>query len=122
MSTIKVNSIEPANAGSEDYVLPRAWVNFNGTGTVAIRDSVNISSLTDNAVGDWTVTLSITMSDSNYMSFGSVGDATLDHMRSVMTNAGLLNTSTAIRVNVENHTSDLIDAEYVGASAIGGLV
>jgi len=34
----------------------KAWVNFNGTGTIAIRDSYNVTSLTDNGVGDYTVT------------------------------------------------------------------
>lgn len=44
----------------------RAWVNFNGTGTVAIRGSGNVSSITDNGVGDYTVNFSTTMQDSNY--------------------------------------------------------
>jgi hypothetical protein len=44
----------------------RAWVNFNGTGTVAIRASGNVSSITDNAVGDYTVNFSNAMSDTNY--------------------------------------------------------
>lgn len=66
MSTIKVNSIEPANAGSEDYFLARAWVNFNGTGTVAIRDSGNVSSITDNGSGDYTLNYGNALSTANY--------------------------------------------------------
>lgn len=66
MSTIKVNSIEPANAGSEDYFLARAWVNFNGSGTVAIRDSGNMSSITDNGTGNYTANFSTTLSGANY--------------------------------------------------------
>ena len=66
MSTIKVNSIEPANAGSEDYFLARAWINFNGTGTVAIRDSGNVSTLTDNGTGSYTVSFSNAMGNANY--------------------------------------------------------
>jgi hypothetical protein len=47
----------------------RAWVNFNGTGTVAIRGSGNVSSITDNGTGIYTVNFSNVMSDSNYATF-----------------------------------------------------
>lgn len=44
----------------------RAWVNFNGTGTVAIRASGNVSSITDNGTGDYTVSFTTAMVDANY--------------------------------------------------------
>ena len=44
----------------------RAWVNFNGTGTVAKRDSGNVSSVTDNGTGDYTVNFTIAMPNANY--------------------------------------------------------
>lgn len=44
----------------------RAWVNFNGTGTVAIRESGNVSSITDNGTGDYTVNFTNAMPDANY--------------------------------------------------------
>ena len=66
MSTLKVNSIEPTNAGSEDYFLNRAWVNFNGTGTVAIRGDGNVSSITDNGTGFYTVNYASSLSDTGY--------------------------------------------------------
>jgi hypothetical protein len=44
----------------------RAWVNFNGTGTVAIRASGNVSSITDNGLGDYTVNFTTAMPDANY--------------------------------------------------------
>jgi hypothetical protein len=44
----------------------RAWVNFNGTGTVAIRASGNVSSITDNGIGQYTVNFSTAMPDANY--------------------------------------------------------
>lgn len=44
----------------------RAWVNFNGTGTVAIRASGNVSSITDNGVGDYTVNFTTALADTNY--------------------------------------------------------
>ena len=44
----------------------RAWVNFNGTGTVAIRASGNVSSITDNGTGNYTVNFTTAMPDVNY--------------------------------------------------------
>lgn len=44
----------------------KAWVNFNGTGTVAIRASYNVSSITDNGTGDYTVNFTTAMADANY--------------------------------------------------------
>jgi hypothetical protein len=51
----------------------RAWVNFNGTGTVAIRASGNVTSITDNGAGDYTVNFTTAMTDTNYSFFGSAG-------------------------------------------------
>ena len=48
----------------------RAWVNFNGTGTVAIRDSGNVSSITDNSTGNYTVNFTNNMPDVNYCMVG----------------------------------------------------
>jgi hypothetical protein len=47
----------------------RAWVNFNGTGTVAIRAALNVTSLTDNGVGDYTVNFTTALADTNYAFF-----------------------------------------------------
>ena len=44
----------------------KAWVNFNGTGTVAIRASYNVSSITDNGIGDYTVNFTNAFADANY--------------------------------------------------------
>ena len=46
--------------------LAKSWVNFNGTGTIAARDSFNHSSLTDNATGDYTSTITNAMGNANY--------------------------------------------------------
>lgn len=52
--------------GSAPSYACRAWVNFNGTGTVAIRASGNVSSITDNRTGDYTVNFTTAMPDANY--------------------------------------------------------
>lgn len=53
-------------SGTAPIYACRAWVNFNGTGTVAIRASGNVSSITDNGVGDYTVNFTTAMVDANY--------------------------------------------------------
>jgi hypothetical protein len=55
--------------------LCRAWVNFNGTGTVAIRASFNVSSITDNGTGDYTVNFTTAMPDANYAALATTGRA-----------------------------------------------
>jgi len=44
----------------------QAWVNFNGTGTIAIRSSFNVSSITDNGVGDYIINFTTAMPNTNY--------------------------------------------------------
>ena len=66
--------LTPANTAGQ---LCKAWVNFNGTGTVAIRASYNVSSITDNGVGDYTVNFTTAMQDANYsVVTQSVGETT----------------------------------------------
>ena len=59
--------------GSAPIYACRAWVNFNGTGTVAIRASGNVSSITDNGVGDYTVNFTTAMPDAHYSVVGMGG-------------------------------------------------
>ena len=56
----------------------KAWVNFNGTGTVAIRANYNVSSITDNGTGQYTVNFTTAMSDTNFVAIctGSGGTPT----------------------------------------------
>jgi len=54
--------------------IAKAWVNFNGTGTVAIRSSYNVSSITDNGTGDYSVVFSTAMADANYCMNMNSGD------------------------------------------------
>jgi hypothetical protein len=68
MSTLKVNAIQ-TTAGVEVYTC-KAWVNFNGGGTVAIRASGNVSSITDNGAGYFTVNFTTSMPDTNYALIG----------------------------------------------------
>lgn len=78
MSTLKTNSIQPTTPGSEDYFLARAWINFNGTGTLVIRGDGNVSSLTDYNVGAYGISFSMTMPDANYSLVASSGTTVQD--------------------------------------------
>ena len=75
---IVADTLEHSTAGSvtTDYVVngsAKAWVNFNGTGTIATRDSLNVASLTDNGTGNYTVTFSSAIANSNYSISSSSG-------------------------------------------------
>lgn len=100
-------------SGSPLYYGGRAWVNFNGTGTVAIRDSRNVSSITDGGVGVYTVNFSTAMADVNFAWSGNTrqgnvlvtgratapGTSTLPIGTSTATGAGVIDTD-AIHVLV----------------------
>ena len=67
LTTPNIDSAQIATvSGTAPLYMCRAWVNFNGTGTVAIRASGNVSSITDNGTGDYTVNFSTAMPDANY--------------------------------------------------------
>jgi hypothetical protein len=67
LTTPNIDSAQiPTVSGTAPLYMCRAWVNFNGTGTVAIRASGNVTSITDNGTGDYTVNFTTAMTDANY--------------------------------------------------------
>jgi len=67
LTTPNINSAQFATVTGTAPIYPcRAWVNFNGTGTVAIRASGNVTSITDNGTGDYTVNFTTALPDANY--------------------------------------------------------
>ena len=66
-------------SGTAPLYMCRAWVNFNGTGTVAIRASGNVSSITDNGTGDYTVNFTTAMPDADYSGVGTNSYASTDY-------------------------------------------
>jgi hypothetical protein len=91
----------------------RAWVNFNGTGTVSIRASGNVTSITDNNIGDYTVNMTNAMPDANYQ--------TSVTPQATAGNTGLMGcmrhsstpTSSAVRVSVHAVDAGFRDSSYV---------
>ena len=71
LGKIKADTLEHSTAGSLDtsYVVngsAKAWMNFDGTGTVAVRDSNNVSSITDAGTGQYFVNVSSSMASANF--------------------------------------------------------
>ena len=96
----------------------RAWVNFNGTGTVAIRASGNVSSITDNGTGDYTMNFTTAMTDANYAFNGTSQQGSGDGAPNgvvALKNAATITTS-AVRFIVGTPAVGANDREYVFAS------
>jgi len=126
MSTIKSDNIATlagvttsmANAVNGSA---KAWVNFNGTGTVAIRASYNVTSITDNGTGDYTVNFTNAMSDANYSVSAVPSPAAASSARmvcQVFTNSGGITTvapsTSAFRLAAFNMpTATNYDPDYI---------
>ena len=73
MSTLKVTNIKATGETASRAVsgVAGAWVNFNGSGTIATRDSHNVASLTDNSTGDYSVNYTNNFANDDYCGGGS---------------------------------------------------
>jgi hypothetical protein len=101
MSTLKVATIQDTSGNNSSTPAgiasgtAKAWVNFNGTGTVAIRAGYNVSSITDNGTGHYTVNFTTAMLNTNYAVVGGGGNGATFSL--ITPNAGTkTTTSTAI--------------------------
>jgi hypothetical protein len=101
----------------------RAWVNFNGTGTVAIRASGNVSSITDNGTGDYTVNFTTALPDANYSLNMTIqrGDGAGVNpgyacVYGTAANAYTSLTSSSARIISANSATAALDMPYVGVS------
>lgn len=126
-SIIKVETLQDTagnNAVDIQYVSngsAKAWVNFNGTGTIAARDSLNFSSLTDNGTGDYTVTISNAFSAVNYAIFGTAG-AGATHAAVVMSPYAVsTQTTSAMRSRNFGSGSTLQDQDLQSTGLTGDL-
>jgi hypothetical protein len=102
-------------SGSAPVYACRAWVNFDGTGTVAIRASGNVSSITDNGTGDYTVNFTTAMPDANYcavaLSGGVSGGSYITSVDQITARS-----TTAMRVLTLSILASLQDAAFVELS------
>jgi len=102
--------------GSTDQIA-KAWVNFNGTGVVAIRDSYNVSSITDNGTGDYTVNFASSLSDANYNNVfgGAMDDAsgTVGYWIGIKTSTGAVVTKTTSALRILAKSQSFAGADLV---------
>jgi hypothetical protein len=108
----------PASTGevllSSTTGMCKAWVNFNGTGTVAIRDSFNVSSITDNGTGDYTINFTTAMPNANYCVVG-ICDRNYNTENGTMVNQNSLTapTTTAVRVCTFRVSTGAVDSSQM---------
>jgi hypothetical protein len=100
--------------GSAPVYACRAWVNFNGTGTVAIRASGNVSSITDNGTGDYTVNFTTAMPDANYAATTNIHGATIsDFGSTTITPSDTAPSTTALRLATRAVGGSRFDCPYI---------
>jgi hypothetical protein len=105
--------------GTQIGTFCRAWVNFNGTGTVAIRASFNVSSITDNGAGTYTVNFTNAMPDANYAVNVTGGSNNASETRMAGSSNSLSTSSVAVYTSYPTSTGGSatgIDLSVVSAS------
>lgn len=106
----------PASRAVRARNVAKAWVSFNGTGTVAVRDAFNVASITDNGVGDYTINFQNAMTDANYAVAGSSSGASGNPVLSVHASPGPA--TTGVRVLTTSYGSNT-DASFNSVLIMG---
>ena len=134
MSTLRTNALEGVDAKNSITIvagagnvtttnvqegLAKAWVNWNGTGTVAIRDSFNVGSITDNGTGDYTTNISNAMGNANYCYTALGGDTSAS--LSVRIENASNRTTTTIDLLAYNTSSANLDMQDLNSLFHGDL-
>ena len=113
-----VSKLDTATGSAPSYSA-RAWVNFNGTGTVAIRASGNVSSITDNGSGDYTVNITTALSDINYTFIAFAKTSSGAQNRATFSNGDYGNTaptSSTYRFYTSTLAGSPTDTEFVNVA------
>jgi hypothetical protein len=121
LTTPTIDSAQVATvSGTAPLYMCRAWVNFNGTGTVAIRASGNVTSITDNATGDYTVNFTTAMPDINYTTVAQTssdsGTALIVNINSNSANNTAPTTSATRMLTFTRSGGTATDSPYVNVS------
>ena len=97
----------------------KAWVNFNGTGTVAIRGSYNVSSITDNGTGDYTVNFTVAMADTSYSTVsGLIGGYFQVSTHAMFLFGNSAQSTSSVRINSQRTDSQAVNDVEVCSIAI----
>jgi hypothetical protein len=122
MSNLRIDNIAPS-AGGTYRNAPRgiaaAWVNFNGTGTPAIRDSENVGSITDNGTGDYTLNFTNAFGAASYSFSGGSGTPSVQF--TLVSIRAAAPTTTAIRIGTYTVGGGVFDEAYVSVEMNGDL-
>ena len=121
MSTAKFDTLQNA-AGSKSVPVAtvvdgtaKAWVSFNGTGTVAIRAAFNVTSITDNGLGDYTINFTSALPNASYAYALSQGGTA--GIGAVVGHQTVAPTTAALRINCRTDSgNNSNDSAYVNAS------
>ena len=135
MSTLAVGTIKSISSaapvfqntsGTEIGQLAKAWVNFNGGGTLTssdqtgVRDSFNISSVEDSATGVYTVNINNDMSNTNYVVVVTVEEGTSNDQTS--SGGSLFQNSTRTVGSFKIRTGDTEDNEKKDFDGVNAVV
>lgn len=118
MGTLSVDNIEERSTGNSQNVLSgqaKAWSNLNGTGTIAERDSFNVSSFDDNGTGSYDTNFSNSFADANWSMGNCVGDNSNTFISMNTPTAG------AASYYVRNTSNTPTDEEYITHLNCGDL-
>jgi hypothetical protein len=119
MSTLVAQTISngTVSTSSENVIQgsAKAWVNYKGTATVSIRASYNVSSVTVNGTGDYTINFTNALADANYAAGGVLSwtnGVSASGAVSIRTDAGTP-TASAFRINCVGQNGTVYDRDYV---------
>ena len=122
VATVKSNSsaapVFQNTSGTEKGQLAKAWVNFNGTGTVAMRDNFNVSSITDSGTGVYTANFTTAMANANYASVVSTGNNDKGRY-GIMIDSDDKTTSACKIFGFQTSTGSSLDSEEVSLAIFG---
>ena len=127
MSTLAVGTIKSISSaapvfqntsGTEKGQLAKAWVNFNGNGTVAIRDNFNVSSITDGGTGVYTANFTTAMANANYASVVSTGSDDKGRF-GIMIDSDDKTTSACKIFGFQTSTGSSLDSDEVSLAVFG---
>lgn len=127
MSTLAVGTIKSVSSaapvfqntsGTEIGQICKAWVNFNGTGTVAMRDNFNVSSITDSGTGVYTANFTNAMANANYASVVSTGNNDKGRY-GIMIDSDNKTTSACKIFGFQTESGSSLDSEEVSLAIFG---
>lgn len=102
--------------------LAKAWINFNGTGSIATRDSFNVTGITDNGTGDYSITIANDMNNTNYSHAGSSGGQNSTSNGSAYPyEQGTARTATLFRVITFTTGGSFTDPPFIEVHVMGDL-